>query len=147
MVKITREGENPRKSPRIASFASTRSKKEERIASQFFLTTGSMKGDTSVDPTELSKSKFTIPSKQPALTLVALAAAGDPCRQLPGSQIASENQIACKKPTSSTDRITFSSSTASEYIPPYFSDVPTPAQDSVLFSIEPALARNTGEET
>ena len=59
-----------------------------------------MKGDTSVDPTELPDSKFMTASKQPALTLVALAAAEDHGRQLPDSAFASENQAVCMNPTS-----------------------------------------------
>ena len=54
-----------------------------------------------------------IPSKQPAFTLVALAAAEDPGRQLSDSAFASENQVACKNPTS-TDRIASSFSATSE---------------------------------
>ena len=79
-MKTTREGEN-RRSSRIASFAGTRSKEEEQTASQI-CSTGSMKGDTPVDPTERPDSKFMIASKQPALTLVALAVAEDHGRQV-----------------------------------------------------------------
>ena len=50
MVKSLRESENPRRSPRSNS-TSSRLKKEEHIASQT-CSPGSMKGDTSVDPTE-----------------------------------------------------------------------------------------------
>ena len=116
MVKTTREGEN-RRSPKISSFAGTRSKEEEQNASQI-CSPGSMKGDTPVDPTERPDSKFMIASKEPALTLVALAAAEGHGRQLPDSAFASENQVACMNPTSSTDRIAFSSSAISACIAP-----------------------------
>ena len=136
MVKTTREGENLRRSSRFASFAGTWSKEEEQIAPQIF-PPGSMKGDTSVDPTERPDSEFMIPSKQAALTLVALAAAEDPGRQLPDSAIiASENHVACMKPTS-TDGIASSSSVTSAYI--------APARVLPLFSNEPALPQVTGE--
>ena len=136
MVKTTREGEN-RRSPKISSFAGTRSKEEEQNASQI-CSPGSMKGDTPVDPTERPDSKFMIASKQPALTLVALAAAEGHGRQLPDSAFASENQVACMNPTSSTDRIAFSSSAISACI--------APARDSPLFSNELALPQTTGED-
>ena len=135
-MKTTREGEN-RRSPRIASFAGTRSKEEEQIAPQF-CSPGSMKGDTPVDPTKRPDSKFMLPSKQPALTLVALAAAEDHGRQLPDSAFASENQVACMNPTSSTDRIALSFSATSACI--------APVQDSPLFSNERALPQTTEED-
>ena len=94
-------------------------------------------GDTSVDLTERPDSKFMIPSKQPALTLVALAAAEDPGRQLPDSGFSSGNQVACKNPTS-TDRIASSFSATSAYI--------APARDSPLSSNEPAVPQTTGED-
>ena len=76
-----------------------------------------------------------VTSKQPALTLVASAAAEDPGSQLPRSAITSENQVACIKSTSSTDKsIVSSTSTAFKYIYPYTS---APAQDSAHFSDEP----------
>ena len=137
MVKTTREGENPTRSSRIASFAGTRSKEEEQIVFQI-CSLGSMKGDTSIDPTERPDSKFMIPSKQTALTLIALAAAEDPSRQLPDSAFASRNQVACMNPASSTGRIAFSSSATSAYI--------APARDSPLFSNEPALPQTTGDD-
>ena len=136
MVKTTREGEN-RRSPKTASFAGTRSNEEEQIASQI-CSPGSMKGDTPVDPTERLDSKFMIASKQPRLTLVALVAAEFHGRQLPDSAFASENQVACMNPTSSTDRIAFSSRATSACI--------VRVRDSPLFSNEPALPQTTGED-
>ena len=135
MVKTIREGENRRNS-RTASSAGTRSK-EEQTASQI-RSPGSMKRDTPVDPTERPDSTFMTASKQPALTLVALAAAEGDGRQLPDSAFASENQAACMNPTSSTDRITISSSATSACI--------APARDSPLFPNEPALPQTTGED-
>ena len=70
--------------------------------------------------------------------MVALAAAEDHGRQLPDSAFASENQVACMNPTSSTDRIAISSSATSACI--------APARDSPLFSDEPALPQTTGED-
>ena len=136
MAKITREGEN-RRNPRIANFAGTRSKEEELIASQIF-SPGAMKGDAPVDPTERPDFKFMIASKEPALTMVALAAAEDHGRQLPDSAFASENQVACMNSTSSTDRIALSSRATSACI--------APARDSPLFSYEPALPQTTEED-
>ena len=94
MVKSTREGENPRRSPRFASSASTKFKEEEQVelASQI-CSRGPVKGDTSEDPTERPNSKFMVPSQQPALTLVAPAAAEDPRSQLTTSAIASKDQV------------------------------------------------------
>ena len=135
MVKTIREGENRRNS-RTASSAGTRSK-EEQTASQI-RSPGSMKRDTPVDPTERPDSTFMTASKQPALTLIALAAAEGDGRQLPDSAFASENQAACMNPTSSTDRITISSSATSACI--------APARDSPLFPNEPALPQTTGED-
>ena len=136
MAKTTREGEN-RRSPRIANFAGTRSKEEEQIASQI-CSPEAMKGDAPVDPTERPDFKFMIASKEPALTMVALAAAENHGRQLPDSAFASENQVACMNSTSSTDRIAFSSSATSACI--------APARDSSLFSNEPTLPQTTGED-
>ena len=116
MVKTTREGEN-RKSSRIANFAGTRSKEEKKIASQI-CSPGAMKGDAPVDPTERPDFKLMIASKQPALTMVVLAAAEDHGKQLHDSVFASENQVACMNSTSSTDRTAFSSSTTSACIAP-----------------------------
>ena len=121
MVKTIREGEN-RRSSRFASSAGT----------------GSTKEDTPVDPMERPDSKFVIASKQPALTLVALAAAKDHGRQLPDSAFTSENQAACMYPTSSTDRIAISSNATSSCI--------APARDSPLFPNEPALPQTTGDD-
>ena len=146
MVKTTREGEN-RRSPRIASSAGTRSK-EEQTASQI-RSPGSMKGDTPVDPTEPPDSKFMTASKQPALTLVALAAAEDHGRQLPDSAFASENQAACMNPTSAC--------TAPARDSPLFPNEPAithsatsacfaPARDSLLFPNEPAPPQTTGDD-
>ena len=92
MVKSTREGDNPRRSPRFASSISTRSKEEEQVASQI-CSPEPMKGDTPVDPTERPNSKFMVPFQQPALTLVALVAAEDPGSQLTTSAIAPEDQV------------------------------------------------------
>ena len=146
MVKTTREGEN-RRSPRTASSAGIRLK-EEQTASQI-RSPGSMKGDTPVDPTEPPDSKFVTASKQPALTLVALAAAEDHGRQLPDSAFASENQAACMNPTCAY--------TAPARDSPLFPNEPAithsatsacfaPARDSPLFSNEPALLPITGED-
>ena len=122
MVKTTREGEN-RRSPRISSSAGTRLR-EEQTASQI-RSPGSMKGDTPVDPTEPPDSKFMTASKQPALTLVALAAAEDHGRQLPDSAFASENQAACMNPTCAYT---------------------APARDSPLFPNEPSITHSATSE-
>ena len=146
MVKTTREGEN-RRSPRIASSAGTRLK-EEQTASQI-RSPGSMKGDTPVDPTEPPDSKFMTASKQPALTLVASAAAEDHGRQLPDSAFASENQAACMNPacaytTPTRDLPLFPNEPAITHSATCA--YTTPARDSLLFSNEPALAPTTGED-
>ena len=145
-MKITREGEN-RRSPRIASSAGTRLK-EEQTASQI-RSPGSMKGDTPVDPTEPPDSKFMTASKQPALTLVALAAAEDHGRQFPDSAFASENQAACMNPTCAytapaRDSLLFPNEPAITYSAT--SACSAPARDSLLFPNEPALLPTTGED-
>ena len=135
MVKTIREGKN-RRSSRIASSAGTRSK-EEQTASQIS-SPAPMEGDAPVDPMERPDSKFMIAPKQPALTLVALAATEDHGRQLPDSAFASENQAASMNPTSSTDRILISSSATSACI--------APSRDSPLFPNESALPQTTGDD-
>ena len=79
MVKTTREGENHRRSPRLASSTSPRLGEKEQVdfASQT-CSPGLMEGDTSVDPTERPNSKFMVSSQQPALILVAYSATEDP---------------------------------------------------------------------
>ncbi|CAN0280017.1 unnamed protein product, partial [Ascophyllum nodosum] len=77
-----------------------------------------MKGDTSVDPTERPNSKLTVPFQQPALILVASAAAEDSRSQLTciTSAIAPDDQVVCMKSTSPFDQsITSSPSTIFEY--------------------------------
>ena len=144
-MKTTREGENHRRSPRLASSTSPRLREKEQadFASQT-CSPGLMEGDTSVDPTERPNSKIMVPSQQPALTLVASSATEDPGSQLPSSTIAPEDQITCTKSTStSIDKsIASSSSTAFKYVYSHFS---APARGSVHSSDEPALARTTGE--
>ena len=148
MVKTTREGEKIRGGPRLASPTSTRLREEEQA--DFVSSTcspGSIKGDTSVDPSGRPNSKFMVPSQQPALTLVASAAAEDPGSQLTTSVISSEDQVdqvACIKFTNTfIDRsIASSSSPASKYIYPHLS---APARGSMHSSDEPTLARTTGE--
>ena len=146
MVKTTCEGEN-RRSPRTASSAGTRLK-EEQTAPQI-RSPESMKGDTPVDPTEPPDSKFMTASKQPALTLVALAAAEDHSRQLPDSSFASENQAACMNPTSAyiapaRDSPLFPNEPA--ITPIATSACFAPAQDSLLFPNEPAPPQTTGDD-
>ena len=88
MVKTTREGENLRRSPRFSSSTSPRLREEEQVVfAPQTCSPGPMEGDTSVDPTERPKSKFMVPSKQTALTLVASAVTEDPGRQVPSSAI------------------------------------------------------------
>ena len=142
MVKTTREGENLRRSPRLASSASPRLRGEDQaiFASQT-CSPGPMKGDTSADPTERPKCRVMVPPEQPALTLVASAATEDYDRQLPSFAIVTENQVACMKSTSIDRSIACSSSTAFKYIQPHLS---APAQGSVHFS-EPATARTSEE--
>ena len=97
-----------------------------------------MKGDTSVNPTERPKSKFMIPSQQPALTLVASAAAEDSRSQLITSAIAPDDQVVCMKSTSSFDQsITSSPSTIFEYTCLHFA----PALRYLYFSDGPARTR------
>ena len=112
-----------------------------------------MKGDTSVDPTERPNSKLMVPSQQPALILVASAAAEDSRSQLTciTSAIAPDDQVVCMKSTSSFDQsITSSPSTIFEYTclhfaparrPLYFSDGPA----RTLGALCPSLARTTVE--
>ena len=94
-----------------------------------------MKGDTSVDPTERPNSKFVVPSQQPALILVAPAAAEDSRIQLITSAIAPDDQLICMKSTTSFDQsITSSPSTKFEYTCLHFAR----ARRSVYFSDGPA---------
>ena len=75
-----------------------------------------MKGDTSEDPTERPNSKLMVPSQQPALTLVASAAAEDSRSQLITSAIAPDDQVVRMKSTSCFDQSNTSSlSTTFEY--------------------------------
>ena len=76
---------------------------------------------------------------------MASAAAEDPGSQLTTSAIASEDQVACIKSTSTSidKNIASSSSTAFKYIYQHSSDAP--ARGSMHFSNQPALARTTGE--
>ena len=146
MVKNIREGEN-RRSPRIASSAGTRLKGEQTAPQ--IRSPGSMKGDTPVDPSEPPYSKFMTASKQPALTLVALAAAEDHGRQLPDSAFASENQAACMNPTSAyiapaRDSPLFPNEPA--ITPGATSACLAPARDSLLFPNEPAPPQTTGDD-
>ena len=112
-----------------------------------------MKGDTSVDPTERPNSKLTVPFQQPALIVVASAAAEDSRSQLTciTSAIAPDDQVVCMKSTSPFDQsITSSPSTIFEYTCLHFA----PARRSLYFSDGPArtlgalcpfLARTTVE--
>ena len=101
MVKITREGENLRRSTRLTSSASPKLKEEEKVvfASQA-CSSGPMKGDASVDPTERPNSKSIVSSQQPILTQVVSAATENSGRQLLSSAITIENRVACMKSTS-----------------------------------------------
>ena len=145
MVKTTHEGENHRRSPRLARSTSPRLREEEQVdfASQT-CSPGSMEGDTSVDPTSRPNSNFMVPSQQPALTLLASSATEDLGSQLPSSAIATEDQVACIKSTSTCidKSIASSSSTAFKYIYPLFS---APTRGSLHSSDEPKLARKTRE--
>ena len=146
MVKFTREDEILKRGPRLASPTNTRLREEKQVdsASQT-CSPGPMKRNTSVDPTERPNSYFMVPFQQPALTLVASAAAEDPGSQLTTSAIASEDQVARIKSTSTyiDKSIASSSSTAFKYIYQHSSDAP--ARGSMYSSDQPALVRTTGE--
>ena len=100
MVKTTREDENQRRSRRLTSSTSTRLRKEQVVFAPQICSSGQMKGEFSeaVHPTGRPNSKFMVPSRQPALNLVASAATEDSGRQLPSPAIAIERQqVTCMK--------------------------------------------------
>ena len=143
-VKTTRDGENLRESPRLASSNSPRLREEEQqvvFASQT-CSSGALKGDALIDPTEQLNPNFMVPSEQPALTLVASAATVDPGRQLPSSAIATKNQVACTEPTCIVRSFASSLGNAFKYVYPHSS---APARGSINSSVEPALARTIEE--
>ena len=136
MVKSTREGERLKEGPR-ARPTGTRLREEKQADSvPLACSREPMKGDTSVDHTERPNSKLMVPSQQPALTLVASAAAEDSRSQLTciTSAIASDDQVVCMKSTSFDQSITSSPSTIFEYTCLHFA----PARRCLYFSDGPA---------
>ena len=110
MVKSTREGERLKQEGPQANPTGTRLRKEKKTESvPPTCSREPMKGDTSMDPTERPNSKFMVPSQQPALTLVASAAAEDSRSQLITSSIAPDDQDVRLKSTSSFDQSNTSS--------------------------------------
>ena len=149
MVKSTRGGEKLRGSLRLASPTSTRVREEEQA--DFVSPPCSpepMKGDTSVDPTKRPNSKFMVPSQQPALTVVASAAAEDPGSRLFTPAIAPEDQVVRIKSTSlSIDKsIAVSSSTLHSSIYVNIPQTHQPEDPYIPPMNLPSPERSTGEE-